>query len=279
MKIEMPMFCIRCEWTLEEGETECENCGRRFRSDVRSTYKSPKCIDGTRFLSAAEFWVGHLWSVTQGPISRDRSTLLETAFGVTTKQVMEYGDKEIRSTWKWPYLEVDLPNDYGLRWQYCNMPEDMCSCVYLDHRLWQQPLMIGVTGGGFRLPALRWQELELIAQLAESTGRSRADRLARLLFLPVVFFTDSDDLQAARSQLVSDLASLKIVKQDLIEKLAELLVECMRSEDIQWTCDDKLGWICNKIYSLRNPERSQITCEQFGAIDECFRSLEKAVSG
>ncbi|MBK9143292.1 MAG: hypothetical protein IPM23_12390 [Candidatus Melainabacteria bacterium] len=110
--------------------------------------------------------------------------------------------------------------------------------------------LIGIIGGAFMLPALRWCELAMLQDrllLQDANTRSRM----LLMLYPCVYLTYEVDVEEVRASLLRALAESGIGATHRDELVARL-TEC--GGNTVWREDPQLGWVNDSRHSLRNPE-------------------------
>jgi hypothetical protein len=234
------------------------------------------CLRGfwiQKLLSQSEFWAVHLWQITKGPIaSGDGNAVIESALGVSSKDAQKYYSAELCSEDKWPYIHIALSNEYSAEVEWSNFPEDFEIHYQLCHPEWAKPIVVGVSTGHWRLPALSWREIMLLSKTARKSN-SEGTWTALFLMLPGVWLAPSDDKAAAQSILGSAAESLKLFKAGDAAKVAVQLTRDSQY-DFEWRQDERLGWINNSQWSLRNPDVAEcLSPNEFQRIKEMFTAL------
>ena len=138
-----------------------------------------------------------------------------------------------------------------------------------DHKI------IGVHGGNHWLPALRWEEVLLLADaVAPRTAVSRARGI--LLFYPACIPAESckDEVKETLRLAWSEFGFSVEHLDEWIERTAQ------DTGDSRWRHDPNHGWICESDHSLRNPKwierHHRWTSGMLSAVAQLFSSIESA---
>jgi hypothetical protein len=137
-----------------------------------------------------------------------------------------------------------------------------------------KPLVIGVHGGNHWLPALRWEELLLLANAARTASTVSRTR-AVLLFYPACYpdAAQKDEVREVLRQAWGDVGFPVQHLEAWIDRLTDQF--CAGHK---WRRDPTHGWICEGGGSLRDPklvgQHHKVAAGVFSAVAQLFSSLE-----
>lgn len=214
-----------------------------------------------------EFWLAHLLMA-----STDVEWLYE-ALGYPLDHVYDWYEKRLTSEVIWPAAELALPGGYTAAVVYYNDPDDADGRIYFNHPRWKRAILAGRCGGNFQLPALRWEELELLA--ATRCDQGMASWEMQMLFLPGGFDLTEAQLPRAVKFFVEAFECIAPYYID-VEPIAEKFAVQGLSLQDQWTRSE-LGWVCDWHHSRRDPKNSHcLTQDEFLRLDQMFTELEQS---
>jgi hypothetical protein len=117
------------------------------------------------------------------------------------------------------------------------------------------PAALANVGPHWALPGLRWQEA---VAASDAIDRSSGDgAIALLLLLPVVWLTNSDDVDSARRTVANAWSGSGHVRGSGAPLLADLWVRAVRGgHKYCWWVAPGLGWVTDAHWSSRGVQRS-----------------------
>jgi len=167
---------------------------------------------------------------------------------------------------------VDLANGWRAGVELMMCPEDFEVDYVVVPPLSGEHKIIGVYGGNHWLPALRWEELLLLAAASRPmTAMSNARGV--LLFYPPCF-PDESRRDEVRKVLHDAWSEVGFPVRHLDEWI-DRTDQCTSA--VPWKKDPDCGWICENDHSLRNPRwagrHHRWTSGMLSAVTELFTSL------
>jgi hypothetical protein len=159
-------------------------------------------------------------------------------------------------------VELRLPADYTWRVTF-----DPAPAIHheLAHPELPEPLELGYRDPHFKLPILRWTEVDALA--AHLAPRERP------LLLSTAWRGAADDLAAPAAIATGILREAHVLSAAAIE---ELVVRLLVPVEIAWRRHPTLGWVNDGEHSVRNPENEDLTPDEFARLAAFFRAAGAA---
>jgi hypothetical protein len=221
------------------------------------------------------FWAAHMWNVSRGPLADGDPDITDAAFGLSTDAIEAFYLRELSNELEWPYFHIPLRSGCAIEIEYANEPEDHQVVYRVYQKEWASSICVGKGGGHWQLPAFRWAELLEIGQAAVEGGerKSWVSASAMLLLLPSVWLTRDDNVDAIRRQLIEAWEKLNLVPHSQADFLAEQLITSSQN-DVQWRCQERLGWVNDADNSTRNPASPGcLNVQEFSALLAFFNAV------
>jgi len=191
----------------------------------------------------------------------DSAEFLEPYFGVSVEAVDQFFVDELcRSAHtrsaapdsSWVSITMPLPEKFDLHLVFADAA-NYEQRYLLTHPAWSAPELLGYACGEFALPALRWHEIVQVALCClDSTTSVRPSPLALVLLFPAMWLAPSDDRSQIHALLVTAWQKLGIIRPSMVQAFVSQIISYQIST-LEWWHDQRMGWINNGEYSLRNP--------------------------
>jgi len=201
-------------------------------------------------LNDSRFWAAHYYLLLADD-EHDSAELIQPLFGISAEKLYEYYFNElVKPDGQATPIWLPLGNGYQVGVEYADCGEDGHEVRYfLGHSDGSAPELLGFDSPHFALPAFRWQEL---VHFRNVLGPELGNLAATLLFAGT-YITDADDLEEVVSLLSSWWVSHPILPTSRSTLVAQNAAGYRHVSGFRWWRDEKLGWVNDCAYSLRNP--------------------------
>ncbi|MGD9683202.1 MAG: hypothetical protein AB7W16_18705 [Candidatus Obscuribacterales bacterium] len=215
---------------------------------------SEDIIEGNELLDDSRFWAILYESFIEATTEDNFDDGCHRFFGCTADEVdaLFSSLSRARDLDSFPVYTVEMPltGGFSVGLGLSMFPENFDIPVFLKEDADAIPSIIGIIGGAFMLPALRWSELAILQdRLLFQDARTRSRML--LMLYPSVYLSHDVDVEEVRASLLRALAESGIGathREELVERLTEF------SSNVVWREDPHIGWVNDSRHSLRNPE-------------------------
>ncbi|MCA9802331.1 MAG: hypothetical protein KC777_10105 [Cyanobacteria bacterium HKST-UBA02] len=213
---------------------------------------SEEIVERNELLDDPRFWAILYESFIEATMEDDFDDGCQRFFGCAADEVdtlfsslSQTGDLDSFPVYT---VEMRLTGGFSVGLGLSMFPENFDIPVFLKENA--DATLIGIIGGAFMLPALRWSELAVLQdRLLSQDARTRSRML--LLLYPSVYLTDEVDVEEVRTSLLRALAEAGIGathRDELVGRVTE------SGSNAIWREDPRLGWVNDGRHSLRNPE-------------------------
>jgi hypothetical protein len=149
-------------------------------------------------------------------------------------------------------IGLGLPGGYTWRVEFDPAPAIHHS---LSHPTFSEPLVLGYRDPHFKLPILRWSEVEALV-------RHLAPR-ERVLLLSTAWRASDEDPAPVLELITRVLREADVLGAGGVAELAQRLNEPI---DVRWRRDENLGWVNDGRHSIRNPENEDLEPAGFAKV-------------
>jgi hypothetical protein len=155
-------------------------------------------------------------------------------------------------------VELRFPAGYTWRVQF-----DPAPAIHhaLAHPELADPLELGYRDPHFKLPILRWAEVEALARHLSPPER--------VLLLSTAWRAPNEERAPVVDLVTHVLREAEVLRPEAIAELVERLVDPI---DVRWRLDTTLGWVNDGDHSVRNPANEDLDAEGFARLRAVFRA-------
>lgn len=144
-------------------------------------------------------------------------------------------------------VELHFPAGHTWRIQFDPAPSIHHALVHPD---FAEPIELGYRDPHFKLPILRWVEVEALARHLAPPER--------VLLLSTAWRAPDDERTPVVALVTRVLEKAEVLRPDAVAELVDRLVEPI---DVHWRFEPALGWVNNGNHSVRNPENEDLDAE------------------
>jgi hypothetical protein len=159
-----------------------------------------------------------------------------------------------------PNVVVELRFPAGFTWR---VQLDPAPAIHhaLAHPDLAEPIELGYRDPHFKLPILRWAEIEALMQ--------HLSPHQRVLLLSTAWRAPDEERGPLVDLVTRVLREAGVLRPEAVAELVDRLVEPI---DVRWHLDAVLGWVNDGNHSVRNPQNEDLDAEGFARLRACLRA-------
>jgi hypothetical protein len=155
-------------------------------------------------------------------------------------------------------VELHFPAGFAWRVQFDPAPAIHYALAHPDLA---EPIELGYRDPHFKLPILRWAEVDALAR--------HLPPHERVLLLSTAWRAPDEERGPVMELVTRVLREAEVLHPEAIAELVERLVEPI---DVRWRLDPALGWVNDGNHSVRNPQNEDLDASGFARLRTFFRA-------